>query len=130
MNPVTVAKFFYIIYDAIFISLFSAGQTKGGFLSLISNYFGTIETNSRGIFHLYCLVWLKSVSYLAILRTQLQSNNEFCQKLLSILEHIKKCSASQNPHLQILGQACPNANDIITIPEFANLLRLDSEAVT
>ncbi len=88
MNPVTVAKFFHIICDTIFISLFDASQTEGGFLGTISNYFGTVETNIRRILHLYCLMWLKGVSYLATLRTQLQSNNEFRQKLLSFLEHI------------------------------------------
>ncbi len=69
------------------------------------------------------------MSHLAMLQTQLQSNTEFRQKLLSFLEHIIKCSASQNLHLQTLDQACPNANDPITTPEFTDLLRLDSEVV-
>ncbi len=69
------------------------------------------------------------MSHLATLRTQVQSNNEFCQKLLSFLEHIIKCSASQNPYLQTLDQACPNANDPITIPKFGDLLKSDSKAV-
>ncbi len=99
MNPVAVAKLFHIICDAIFMSLFGVGQTKGGLLGPISNYFGTVETNSCGMLQLHCLVWLKGVSHLATLRTQLQSNDEFRQKLLSFLEHIIKCSASQNPHL-------------------------------
>ncbi len=81
------------------MSLFGAGQTKGGLLGPISNYFGTVETNGCGMLHLHCLVWLKGVSHLAILRTQLQSNDEFCQKLLSFLKQIIKCPASQNPHL-------------------------------
>ncbi len=42
MNFVAVAKFFYIICDAIFIFLFGTGQTKRGILGLISNYFGTV----------------------------------------------------------------------------------------
>ncbi len=130
INPVAVVKFFHIICNAIFMSLFGASQIERGFLEPISNYFGTVETNGRGILHLHYLVWLKGVSHLATLRTQLQSNNEFRQKLLSFLEHIIKCSASQNPHLKTLDQACPNANDLITIPEFADLLRSDSEAVT
>ncbi len=83
MNLVTVAKFFHIIYDAIFMSLFCAGQTEGRLLELISNYFGIVKTNSRRMLHLHCLVWLKDVLHLATLQTQLQSNNEFRQKLLS-----------------------------------------------
>ncbi len=79
--------------------------------------------------HLYCLVWLKDMSHLATLRIQLQSNDKFRQRLLSFLEHIIKCSASQNPHLQTLDQAYLNANNPITTPEFADLLRSDSEAI-
>ncbi len=109
------------------MSLFDAGQTKGGLLGSISNYFSTVETNVYGMLHLHCLMWLKGVLHLAILRTQLQSNNEFCQKLLSFLEYIIKYLASQNPHFQTLDQACLNANDPITIPEFA--LRSDSKAI-
>ncbi len=100
MNLIAIAKFFYIIYNAIFISLFGAGQTKRGLLVPISNYyFGNVEMNGRRILHLHCLVWLKGVSHLAMLRTQLQNNDKFRQKLLSFLEYIIKCSASQNPHL-------------------------------
>ncbi len=94
MNRVAIAKFFHLIYDAIFISLFGAGQTKGGLLGPILNYFGIVETNGRGILHLYCLVWLKSMLHLATLQTQLQNNDEFRQKLLLFLEYIIKCSAS------------------------------------
>ena len=56
MNPVAVAKFFHIIYDTIFISLFGVGQKKRGFLRPILNYFGTVETNGCGILYLHYLV--------------------------------------------------------------------------
>ncbi len=71
INPVGVTKFFHIICEAIFMSLFGAGQTKRRLLRSISNYFGIIEINSYGMLHLYYLVWLKGVSYLATLQTQL-----------------------------------------------------------
>ncbi len=71
MNHVAVAKFFHIICDAIFMSLFGAGQTAGGLFGSISNYFVTIETNGRGMLHLHCLVWLRGVSHLATLRSQI-----------------------------------------------------------
>ncbi len=70
--------------------LFDVSQTERGILGPISNYFGTVETNNYKILHLYCLIWLKDISHLAMLRTQLQSNNEFCQKLLSFLDYIIK----------------------------------------
>ncbi len=87
------------------MSLFGAGQTKRELLWPISNYFDTVETNSHGMLHLHCLMWLKGVLHLAILWMQLQSNDKFRPKLLSFLEHIIKYSASQNPHFQTLDQA-------------------------
>ncbi len=77
INPVATAKVFHIIYDAIFMSLFGAGSTAGGLFGQISNYFATVETNGCGMLHLHCLVWLKGISHLATLRSQIQSNIEF-----------------------------------------------------
>ena len=56
INSVAIAKFFYIICDAIFMSLFSASQIKRGLLGPISNYFGIVEINNYGMFYLYCFV--------------------------------------------------------------------------
>ena len=129
INSFAVAKFFYIICNAIFLSLFGVGQKIRGLLGPISNYFGIVEINTCEILHLHCFVWLKGVLHFVILQTQLQSNNKFREKLLLFLEHIIKCSASQNLHLQTLDQACPNANDPITTQQFIDLLRSNSEAV-
>lgn len=71
INSVAVAKFFYIIYDAIFISLFGGDEIKQGLLGPISNYYDIIEMNGHEIFYLHCFVWLKSVLHLAILQIQL-----------------------------------------------------------
>lgn len=130
INPFAIAKFVHIICNAIFMSLFSASQTKKELLGPILNYFGTIKTNSREMLHLYCLVLLKDILHLPTLQTQIQSNDKFCQKLLSFLERIIKCSGSQNLHLQTLDQACSNANNAIITLQFANLLRSNSEAIT
>ncbi len=61
MNPVAIAKFFHIICDAILMSLFDVGQTEGGLLGPILNYFNTVEMNGHGMLHLHCLVWLKGI---------------------------------------------------------------------
>ena len=98
------------------MSLFGANQTKRRLLVPILSYFGTVETNGREIVHLHYLLWLKNILYLARLRTQIQSNDKFCQKLLSFLEHIIKCSTSVNSYLQTLDQAYSNANDPMTTP--------------
>lgn len=79
--------------------------------------------------HLHYLVCLKDILYLAMLQTKIQSNNKFRYKLFLFLEYIINYLANENHHLQILDQACLNANDSITISQFANLFRSDSEAV-
>ena len=68
MNLVVVTKFFDIICDAIFISLFNAGQTAGKLYGPISNYFVIVKINGCGMLYLHCLVWFKSISYLATLQ--------------------------------------------------------------
>lgn len=50
-NLVAKAKFFHIICDAIFMSLFGANPIERGLLGPISNYFGTIETNGCGMLY-------------------------------------------------------------------------------
>lgn len=67
MNLVAVAKFFYIIYNAIFMSLFGANQITRGLFGPISNYFAIVKINGYRMFYLYCLVWLKDVSHLVTL---------------------------------------------------------------
>ena len=67
MNPVAVAKFFHIICNLIFMSLFAASQIKKGLLGLILNYFATIKINGCRMFYFHYFVWQKNVSHLAIL---------------------------------------------------------------
>lgn len=65
INPVTIATFFDKICKAIFDYLLTAEFREGGFFGPVSTYFGTIETNGRGMLHLHCLIWLKSMTNLS-----------------------------------------------------------------
>ena len=58
MNPVAVAQFFHQICTGVFDALLGAGSDCIGILSQISNYFGMVETNGRGMLHLHGLIWL------------------------------------------------------------------------
>ncbi len=71
MNPVVIIKYFHIIYDIIFMSLLGVDQTTKGLFGSISNYFATVKTNGRKILHLYYLVWLRGISYLVTLLSQI-----------------------------------------------------------
>ena len=56
MNLMVVAQFFEATCTGIFKCLFAAGSIKGGLLGLVSTYFGIVNTNSRRMLHLHCLV--------------------------------------------------------------------------
>lgn len=58
INLIAMACFFEVICCSIFEYLLTAGSKDGGFLGLISTYFGTVETNGQGMLYLYCLVWV------------------------------------------------------------------------
>ena len=71
MNPVAVTRFFEAICRSIFEYLLAAGYKDGGFFGPVSTYFGTVETNGRGMLHLYCLVWLRDAFHISQLRNWL-----------------------------------------------------------
>lgn len=123
MNLVAVAKFFHIIYKALFVSLLATGKVKKGLLEPILNYFATIETNEYRMFYLHCLIWLRRVSHLAMLYFQISDNHEFYQKLLLFLKHIIKCFAYPDPYPEILYYIYPNAINLIITSKSAILLK-------
>ncbi len=92
MNPVAAAYFFEAMCRSIFEHLLAAGSKNGGLLSPISTYFGTVETNGRGILHLHCLVWLCDAFYITQLREQLQADSEYTAHVVEFLDRIIKCS--------------------------------------
>lgn len=71
MNLVAVAHFFEATYCDIFQHLLATGSEDEGLFDPISTYFGTVETNGRGMLDLYCLVWLHGVLHISQLRDQL-----------------------------------------------------------
>src|SRR6267378_4843118 len=58
MNPVAVAQFFHHLCVGVFDALLAAGKDRMGIFGEVSNYFGVVETNGRGMLHLHSLVWL------------------------------------------------------------------------
>lgn len=73
INPVAVTQFFEATCSAIFENLLHHGSTNSGLLEPVSTYFGTVETNGRGMLHLHCLVWLDGFFHLSAFRKRLLS---------------------------------------------------------
>ena len=59
INSIIVITFLYEICKGIFNHLLRAGSNKEDLFGPVLTYFGTVETNSRGMLHLYYLVLLK-----------------------------------------------------------------------
>jgi hypothetical protein len=52
-NPVAVAQFFHHTCKTILDNLLATGSGETGILGDVSNYFGVVETNRRGMLHLH-----------------------------------------------------------------------------
>lgn len=71
MNNIAMAYCFETICRGIFEHLLAAGSKNRGLFSLISTYFSTVETNSRGMLYLPYLVCLCDAFHITKLRKQL-----------------------------------------------------------
>ena len=68
MNPIAVAQFFESISINITNHLLATGSNYGGFIGHVFTYFGIIETNVRGMFHLHYHVFLRKAHHLTEIR--------------------------------------------------------------
>ncbi len=91
MNPVAIATFFHETCRGIFNYLLRAGSSNGGLFGPVSAYFGTVESNGRGMLHLHCLVWLKGLSSFSNLCRKIADEDGFKIRLLSFLNQVIRC---------------------------------------
>lgn len=57
-DPAAVARFFHHTCKAVLDGLLGSKPAEIGILGDVSNYFGVVESNGRGMLHLHALVWL------------------------------------------------------------------------
>lgn len=75
INPIAIATFFNKTYTTIIDHLLAAGSIKDRLFDPVSTYFGIVETNERGMLHLYCLVWLTGMTNLSNFRQRICGNS-------------------------------------------------------
>ena len=92
MIPVAVAQFFHHICAGVFDALLAAGKDRTGILGDVSNYFGVVETNGRGMLHLHSMIWLSGNLEFFSLRDRLQSDPVFADKMIRYVSSIIKCT--------------------------------------
>lgn len=129
MNLVAVAQFFEAVCTGIFKHLLVAGSIKDGLLGPVSTYFGTVETNGRGMLHLHCLVWLRGAFYLVELRNRLQSDPQYAINMVKLIDNIVCCSIADILSTEKIKQKAPSASLNETDEDFALKLYKDSNAV-
>lgn len=94
LNLVLIAIFFNKTYIAIFDHLLVARSIESRLFGLVPTYFGIMETNERGMFHLYCLIWLTEMTNLSNFWQRICSNPSYIGRLLPFLDHIITTSLS------------------------------------
>jgi hypothetical protein len=91
-DPVAVARFFHYIYKSVLDSLLSYKSTDIGILGDVSNYFGVVESNGRGMLYLYTLVWVRGNLDFIRLRDRILADGDFAHRMIAFLEAIVKHS--------------------------------------
>ncbi len=142
MNLVAIAQFFEATCTGIFKRLLAAGSREGRLLGPVSFYYGMIETNGRGILHLYCLVWLCGAFYLADLHNRLQSDPQYAMDMLQFIDIMISYSLADKSLSENIEQEVPAANVLSPVghealsaslgktdAEFALALYRDSNAI-
>ncbi|KAJ5215235.1 uncharacterized protein N7498_001642 [Penicillium cinerascens] len=87
-NPVAVASFFHSVCTAILDGLFASGRDRTGILGDVSNHYGVVETNSRGMLHLHAIMWLKGNLSFTNLRSRVLADAKFTTRVLHYLESV------------------------------------------
>jgi len=80
-NPVAVAEFFHHTCKAVFEGLLGTNTGRVGILGEVSNHFGVVETNGRGMLHLHGLVWLTGNVAFRRLRERLLDDRPFAVRV-------------------------------------------------
>ena len=130
MNPIAVVTFFHETCRDIFKHLLRAESSNGGIFVLISAYFGTIETNGRGMLHLHCLVWLKRISSFFNLQRKVVDEDGFKIRLLSFLDQVIRCELIFVDINQVLLEVGPLASATNDASVFALQLKDNVNLVT
>ncbi len=73
-NPVAVAEFFHHVCKAIFDDLLASNTGYVGILGDVSNHYGVVETNGRGMLHFHALVWVRANLGFKTLRKRILEN--------------------------------------------------------
>jgi hypothetical protein len=131
-NPVAVATFFHHVCTAVLDGLLASGNNHGGILGDVSNHYGVVETNGRGMLHLHAMVWLRGNLSFSTLRSRVLSDSEFAGRMIHYLEKVIIQSLDEtiftDPETNLPATG-PSASDPESDYEFNLRLEHDSNLV-
>ena len=97
-NPVAVAQFFHVTCCAIFDGLLRSHSTEMGVLGQISNHYGVVESNGRGMLHLHALLWAEGNLGFTKIRDRVLNDNDFAKRMINFLESVIMQSVQSVQH--------------------------------
>lgn len=87
-EPVAVSEFFHHISTAILEGLFATNSNDIGILGDLSNHFGVVEANGRGMLHLHSLLWVRGNTAFTTLRDRLTEDSTFAARMVHYLDSV------------------------------------------
>jgi hypothetical protein len=85
-NPVAVAEFFHCVCRGVLRGLLATSTDQAGILGDLSNHYGVVETNGRGMLHMHALLWLRGNLAFDTLRDRLLNDSDFATHMIRYLE--------------------------------------------
>jgi hypothetical protein len=127
-DPVAVARFFHYTCKAVLDGLLGGKTADIGVLGDVSNYFGVVESNGRGMLHLHALVWARGNLGFVRLRDRILADVDFANRMISFLETVVMHSlhGSDEDAESTLSNTAPPSTGPETDSEFMRKLFYDS----
>jgi hypothetical protein len=130
-DPVAVARFFHCTCKSVLDGLLGSKTTDIGILGDVSNYFGVVESNGRGMLHLHTLVWVRGNLGFIRLRDRILADGDFANRMIAFLEAVVMHSlhgSDEDPESTIPNTPPPSTGSE-TDSEFIQNLSYDSNRV-
>jgi hypothetical protein len=130
-DPITIARFFHYTCKAVLNGLLGSKTTDVRILGDISNYFGIVESNGRGILYLHTLIWVRGNLRFIRLRDRILADTDFANRMISYLESVVIQSLygpNKDPTLTVPNSP-PTSTAAESDAEFMERLFCDSNSV-
>ena len=131
-NPAAVAEFFHHTCKGIFDGLLRSHTGHTGIFGQVSNHFGVVEANGRGMLHLHALVWLDGNVEFNTLRNRIRDDSDFAYRMIRYLESIivQSIDSGTDENTEITpANVAPSSKCQESDEEFHMKLTADSNAV-